>query len=531
LTPPPGEEWTVILHTTTRPIAATLATIAAAAFAGMFVAWPLLAVVLGPGVQGQAMSDRHWLNPGLAARTLGVGLLIGVLATVASLPGAWLIRKWGWAWAALVAVPMLTPAYLASSGFNILRAPGTWMGDWLGEWSRGGSQWPTLVVGRLLAIVGLSLWASPLPAFIIAAGLRTISDDTIDALTLEMGRVRRFWSVLSVCRGSILAGVLVVTVVMMGSAVPLHLAQMKTVSLLAWLTLLETGSVRAAAASCAPIVLLAAGVGAWAAPKLCTTTNSIPGAEPSEPARVSVSWYGLVIGGSVIVPGVMLPLALFASQIRSWEAMQRFWIESGPSIASSLIIAGVVATGCGGLAIATWRTPSRRVLMGIVAVFVAAALVPGVLVGCAWRMAWQPSWPDSWIMVALAHVTRFGIVGVLGGLWLKTIEDKATLDLMHTDGVSTVRGWWQASGVRLVGPWAAAALVAGVLSLHEIEAAVVVQPAGTLGLPQRLLNDLHQLRMEAMAAAAVWMLLIGLCLATLGLLVSRGMPSRSKPTE
>jgi len=71
--------------------------------------------------------------------------------------------------------------------------------------------------------------------------------------------------------------------------------------------------------------------------------------------------------------------------------------------------------------------------------------------------------------------------------------------------------------------------VGAVLSFNEIEAAVVVQAAGAMSLPQRLLNDLHQLRMEAMSAAAVWLMGVAAAVAAVVLLLSRGVSWAPKP--
>jgi hypothetical protein len=41
----------------------------------------------------------------------------------------------------------------------------------------------------------------------------------------------------------------------------------------------------------------------------------------------------------------------------------------------------------------------------------------------------------------------------------------------------------------------------------------MVQPPGLQSLAQRLLNDLHQLRMDAMSAAALWLVGAGILVA------------------
>jgi hypothetical protein len=48
------------------------------------------------------------------------------------------------------------------------------------------------------------------------------------------------------------------------------------------------------------------------------------------------------------------------------------------------------------------------------------------------------------------------------------------------------------------------------MSLHEIEAAVIVQPPGSASLAQVMLNHLHQLRMQDVSSAAVMVVVVGL---------------------
>jgi len=501
------------------------------------IAWPTLAVVLeaAQGSASDAPQRGHSFAPQLLARTLAVGLVIAFLATVVGLPGAWLIRRRAWSWFPLLAAPLFTPAYLASSGFNILRAPGTPFGDWLGELSRSGSQWATLFAGKAIAVIGLSLWASPIASAIIAAGLRTVGNETLDALALDASRPRKCLALLNAIRGYLLASILLIAALMLGSAVPLHLAQVKTTALLAWLTLQQTGSVRAAVVACAPLTLIAAAAGVWATLLLerRPARETLTDPSPSNPSHRFLA--ALAPSTTVLSLSVLLPTVLFATQIRNPSALRRFWLEAGDSVSSSAIIAVGVGLLCAALAALVFATRSSSALRLLVAAFVAAALVPGILVGCAWRLAWPNTWPDSAAIVILAHTTRFGIVGVLGGLLLKRLEDQPTRDLMHIDGVQTLSAWWRASGLRLAAPWVATAVVAGIFSFHEIEAAVVVQPAGAIGLPQRLLNDLHQLRMEAMSAAALWMTAVGLFAAlTIGVistLVHRQTTPTTKPDQ
>ncbi len=187
------------------------------------------------GAGGEALSSTP--SVGLMVRGVGVCTLIGLLSALLGLLVAWGWRKrrLGFGGLLLLLVPMSIPSYLAYSGWGTLRAPGTWPGDWLASRSPGRETgWP-MVAGRVQAIGGLALVAWPLAAAVQWVGLASIDRAVHESLELErMGWRRRAGATVWMARGAIGASVALVGLVMMGSAVPLHLAQVETPMIALW---------------------------------------------------------------------------------------------------------------------------------------------------------------------------------------------------------------------------------------------------------------------------------------------------------
>jgi ABC-type Fe3+ transport system permease subunit len=134
---------------------------------------------------------------------------------------------------------------------------------------------------------------------------------------------------------------------------------------------------------------------------------------------------------------------------------------------------------------------------------------------------------DSGVIVVLTHVARFGAVGVLAAAWVARSEGWELAALRSLDGATGVVGWMKtvppASWAALVG----AGVAMGLLSLHEIESAVIVHPVGMEVLSRHLLSLLHFSRDEDLSAAAVWLIGLGLIpAASSGALLVGGLATR-----
>jgi 2-aminoethylphosphonate transport system permease protein len=480
--------------------------------------------------------------------TLLVPVLIAVLAVALALAPAWWIRctrgRTRAALLALLPAPMLMPPYLAFAGWSIARAPGGPLGDAL---ERAGPA-AMAAAGQIMAVVGLALWSWPLAAIILLCGLAGLGRDRLEALALDgAGPLRRAAAVMRHLWWSAALAVAVVALVHAGSAVPLHLAQFQTWALRIWaqLNLVSPAEVWWPTTPGAPL-------GAWVVLPLAALAGLAFAAvlariRPAEAPVTPPTLAGLA--GRVAVPAlsiaawamaVVAPAWLFWSSVVDARSVLVFWRLAGASVADSAalavlvgglvallsVIVGLLASSAGPLA----GVVTRPLALLLVALSAALAVVPGVLIGSGVRalvdLFGEPgrALDDAGGTLLLAHLLRFAVLGAVVG-WVVALSEPADLrDLRRLDAgrglVGRLSGWWVSQRPTLL-PAAGAALAAMALSIHEIEATVMVQPPGFRSLAARMLELLHYNRHEELAAAASSLALanVVLCLGC-GLLLS-----------
>jgi len=430
-------------------------------------------------------------------RTLLVCALVGVLAAGLALPAALWARRSPLGASALLLTPMLLPSSLVYASWGLLRAPGTGLGDWLAR----GPVWALRAASWTQAIGGLALWSWPLAAIAIIIGSRAIEQERFDWLRLACAtRTGRALATLRTLAPSILAGAGLVGLVTLGSAVPLHVAQVETYAIALWRMLDETGGSAAVWASATPLLVIAA-VGGWLIAGRLSRLDltSAPRREAERPG----AW---TIGAACVVWGLsaLAPLALLASSLRSWSSVARFVRDAGEAMASSAqvgLAVGVMGVALGALMSAGRRRSASGVCLWV---WIALGLAPGVLLGASLLRA--GSAPGlGWMAetrggVALAHLGRFGFVAVVAAHLARRAEPGELEDLRRLEAGGGLRAWL---GTRAMAQ-APALLAAGagmfLLSLHEIESAVTLTPPGSDNLPRFLLNLLHYNRQEELTA-------------------------------
>jgi len=500
------------------------------------VAWPLGAVlwsVTAGVMEGDITKAPPSTGPepalsllpawGLLGSTALWALAIATLATLLAWPAAWLIRGRGWTIAPLLFTPLLLPSYLAYNGYSTIRAAGTPLGSWLADLAQGTIPNAPSIAGKLLAVIGLSLWAWPIATLVLGSFISRIDEHVLETLRLEAAGPRKSRELWRLCRPGLLAAAAVVFLVMLGSAIPLHLAQVPTYAVKVWFDLnLAPGSWRVWL-SAWPLVLAAVAGASIISSRVVAAAVShseTPAAPPAAaPAR------GWLLTGAIWAAAILIPLLLFARTVRGLRPYHDFWSLSGEAVLSSTAIA--LATGLIGtlLAAAFWQglSAARRrptLLLWCLRTLLITGLLPGVLVGSAVSIAVNTT-PGLWslgespLILVITHTARFGFVSALIGVWLAAVEPRAERDLRALDGALGFRGWISASLPLQGGALAGAGLATAALSLHEIEAAVVVQPPGTPSLAQVMLNHLHQLRMQDVSAAAVSVVVVGFFVAGL----------------
>lgn len=489
------------------------------AIALIVVAWPV-ALSLFDGLS--AGWDRSALlapRPRLLGSTFLWAAGIGALATLWAFPLAWALRPGRWWMLALVLAALLMPPYLAYAGWGMLRAPGTLLGDWLARQGQSGRAWLPIGTGRALAVVGLSLWAAPLATLALLPRVRGIDPCILDVSRLDrISPAGRLWLVTRLCTPGLLAAWGLVTLVMLGSAIPLHVAQVETWALVVWRAMDESGwAGRASAWAASWPILIPAFIGAV----LLGRALSRPPDESAQAMPAPGTPGMLVASGAVLLLAVAAPLAILALGLRRVESLARFWTLHRDEFVASAGVAAAVGI-CGALLVVlSWAglaaagPAARRFASLGLGVWLIGALVPGVLVGSAVNRAWGWCGPiaDGPMIVVLAHLARFGALAAAAGAWMARSEPRDLRDLRRLDGAEGLAGWWRAAvrGRAAVIPATGAALA--LLSLHEIEASIFVQPPGVGSLARTILTFLHFNQSEELSAAGIWLVGGGLIVA------------------
>ncbi|MBL8763899.1 MAG: hypothetical protein JNM07_06490 [Phycisphaerae bacterium] len=479
------------------------------ALLGAAVVWPFSLALLRSWTSPGSLSDQvvWWPRAELIARTLAYPAGIASLAVALGLPAAWAMRaspgaRGHWVQVACLA-PVFLPSYLSYSALNLARSPGNVFGDLL----ESAPDWVPMLTGRIIAGASLSIWAWPLVAWLLAPGCRSIPGSVLDAALLESpSRFARARLVVGMLwrAGSLGRAWLGVYLLMLGSAVPLHLAQVDTLAIHLWRVLdLAPEPVNALIAGW-PLVL-AAGAGAWALSCRFERTweheDAADARSPGSPVLAAV--------GSLAVLSALMPIALSAASLRRWESVGAFWVLLGPAVWGSVRTAALAGLGGTMLCAAFWfgSAGSERVSWAVRAglgMLAFAALLPGVMIGSFTLGAWRGSgYEDSVLPLALAHVARFGLIGALSGMALSRAESRAQRELRRAEGADTLSGLLRTSWRAALPVMLAAGMATVLLSVQEIEAAVMLQPPGAPLLAQRLLEQLHFARDEELAAATV----------------------------
>jgi ABC-type Fe3+ transport system permease subunit len=475
-----------------------------------------------PGVKPEAF-ELHFFSWSITIQSIVTAFCIGTCATVIGWPLAWLLRRRGWQFLPLVATPLLLPNYLAFGAYNLLRAPGSVVGDLLERSARGESGWIPVFAGQVLAFASLSLWSAPLSAIVLAIWLGRVETSTLEQLSLDLpGR----WfgrSLLARCRlaaPGIVAGIGIVTLLMLGSAVPLHVARLETLTIRVWLAmdlLPQDRQWRAWIVAWPLLVLALAGAwmilrfGAWDRPD-----GELRTAIERDAGRRS----GLLGSLLVFAAGAVVPLCLFASHLASAGGLTGFVRVYRDQIVNSAVLSAATGAFAGAMMLAAWMGMlaggwSKRIVQASVFLFAFGALAPGVMIG-VWLAAFVrrvcPGLEDSSLILVVAHLARFGVVPVVLGCWLAWGEAKEQADQRRLDGATgllgvlrtAIAGNWQALG--------AGAIIVAILSFHEIECAVVLQPPGVDTFARAILNQLHFARTQELSAAGILLLSVGLVL-------------------
>jgi ABC-type Fe3+ transport system permease subunit len=473
----------------------------------------------------------HWPvvpSLGVVCQTLLWPLSIAIGAVILAWPIAWHLGRSSRPWRPWLIVPLTMPTYLAYAGYGLLRSPGSWLGDWLETAGRTHWRDAPFLAGQGLAWLGLVLWSWPIATGVLVWGVRGLDPAIEDALSID-GRnlLQRAWTRFLLIRSAVVSAIAFISLIMLGSAIPLHLAQVESWALKLWLALdsLPREERWRVWVLSAPLMLIAASAGWWISGWAVRSEfrEDHAGRERSPRrglrGRLSACWMWTIWSAATLIP-----LVLFAWSIREGRTLIDFWRINADAVEWSLLVAGLCGLLAALLAASVWMLLCERrgrlpLRIGI-AILAASGLAPGVIVGAivneAWNLwTWQQAIADSVGILVLAHFARFAWVGALAGAMLAALEPRERREQRSVDGDQSLLGWWLVSGRPACGALVGTGIVVGLLSLHEIESTVMVQPPGIDGLSRRILQFLHFSRMEDLSAAGVWLVGGGVCLSLL----------------
>lgn len=451
------------------------------------------------------------------ASTLAWAFVIGLLATLLAIPVARAFhapRHTGW-----LAASMLLPPYMVSVGLNAFRGPGTWIGEAVEKAITSGWTGLPIYLGKGIAGLGLALWVLPLSAALLAAQFRSLDPALIDSMRLEpMGRRERVRQWLQILGPGLVRSVCAVTLLMTGSAVPLHVAQVETLAISVWKLMDQTPAAARGELwlSTWPFVAIAAAAGVFVFISLRYVREHLSRSAEAE-ARLRASRGWIISGGLVWGLAAVAPVFIALWTVDSSMALRAFWRVSAVAMRDS----GVLAAAVGLLVfwislLIAWMGDIRKSWV-CVAVLVAIGVYPGALLGLGVATISRVTHTDDgWLSVGwvvVAHVLRFGWIGGLVGVVLARSEARPQRDHRALDGAMTWFGWvrsclaWQWGGLVAAGAAAAA------MSFSEIESTIFVQPPELESLPRQMLGHLHFSRTSELGAASFYVGAITLVIA------------------
>ena len=487
--------------------------------------WSLLAALgTSSGMLGPLL---RWSSLELLLRSLLIAGVIGILSIFLAIPLARVLvsrlTRRGAVLAAMLIAPIWLPSFMIYAAGNLMRAPDTLIGSALIEFSTSSPdrRWVTIWAGYLISVLGLALWSTPLSAVLIASGMGNRSDLYDRMLALEpIGRLQRGWTLMMIHRRALVRAWVLVSVMMLGSAVPLHLAQLDTWSIVIWRQLSERapeqwGSVWVSAMPMLLIALLGARV---LSRSLRRTDEQIdPGYESARATRTTWVLSLLVWGLAVLLPMISMLISL-----RDWRSIPNFWHEQYHAVFDSGLLAigsGALATLIALLTALVLSSPDRAAqILGRVSllIFCTLGLMPGVLVGASVARHGVLGWHQPWMSAFWSSSIRVAFIGAIIGALCAGCETRDRRSARLQMCGSSALGWFRTVLPSVAIPLLATWPIASLMSLFEIEASVMVRPPGMENLPQQLLSDLHYARLERLSAAGINLLLLGMLGAMLG---------------
>ncbi|MBI3892247.1 MAG: iron ABC transporter permease [Candidatus Wallbacteria bacterium] len=474
------------------------------------------------GLPGAADWQRHLR---LLGNTLGAAAAAAVSAIVVGIPGGLLIglaRFPGKQALSMASLGLLAiPSHLHAIAWVAVLGPDGWMpaGQHLLYSAPGAG-----------VVVGLAL--APLAMHVIARGCRDADRSQVEAALLVRGRLIALQRVIvpAIAPWIGVAAVFVFALAAGNYGVPEHLrVHVHTVEAMAQFSALADGP--GAAVMALPLAALCAVLGATALGWLLTQGQPTGGGEA---VLLKGAWNGLAgtcaLGGLLGISGA-LPLLGLAVRAGGLAAFLDAARQLGPDLPGSFELAALagLGAGAGGVTLALagrfglgrWTGP-----IVFAACLLAFALPEAILAVAA----------VSWLSTSFAAPALYGTSAGLGLVlalryaplgWALTAASLAGVSRAEEDagrlaGATLPRFIWRIVLPRIAAAVGGTALLAGALSLSDLEASLVMTPPGVNPVGVRLFNMIHY-GLDSLLAASIFLIatLVGLTAAAGCWLVGR----------
>ncbi len=462
----------------------------------------------------------------LLARSILTVSLIASIATLIAYPLARVLtarrtRSVGML-SALMLCPIWLPPFMIYAAGNLLRDPGTIVGRALVEFATSSPdlRWVTIWAGYAIAVLGLALWSAPIAAVLIASGWSARSGIYDDMIALEpIGCIKRTLFNLRLHRAVLFRAFVLIAILMLGSAVPLHLAQLDTWSIVTWRSLTEHppeqwGRIWVASFP----MLIASIVGAKLIASILhdRLAHENPIAQPPRASRASTAF-----AIAIFVAAVLLPMLAMLVTLSDTRSILVFWDRSAAAVLDTARTSSLVALASLLIALALAyastspiQTHQRVARLSLITLCI-LGLTPGVLIGASIARTGILGLDLPHLAPFWASLTRYAFIAAIVAVLCASSESPDRRSARVQIAGPSLRAWTIATLPTFILPMLACVPVVFLLALFEIESAVLVTPPGIDSLPQQLLADLHYTRMEQLSAAGINLLAIGILFALL----------------
>ena len=521
------------------------------------LAWPVLvqfalalfSIFTSPS---PSLADLYFTPSGLflLARSLLIAGFIALLATMLGIPLARVISGLTNAQTddqsnarrriltAILLSPLWLPSTMVYAAGNLMRAPDTVLGHALISFSTSSPdrRWITIWAGYTIAVGGLAIWGAPISAVLIASGLGVRSGLYDEMAALEpLGILARARLWININRRVLVRSWVLIGVLMLGSAVPMHLAQLETWSIVIWRQLAQSPVDQWSSIwlSAWPSILFGV-IGAWVVTKSIIRPRPHDQIQDLGHTRVRIPRSITILALAVWAMGAIAPLAAMLITLDDLDSVIHFWRLNSLAVRDSGLLA--IATASIAMLIAllvaySLSSPSRktqRIAAGSVMVLCVLGLLPGVLVGASVVQLLTPLGATGWGAALLASCIRSAFLGAIIGALCAASESTERRSIRWQLAGGSLSGWITTCFKAITLPILGAGLIAGLYSMYEIEASIMVRPPAMHNLPQQLLSDLHYARLEQLSAAGVNLLLIGLLVSVIASFFLSKLGSRSQ---